>query len=519
MPRAEYLRDFESRDSRAEFEALLDRAERWFELPLVPGSTLEAIRDSPEKRAEQYAAVGAYLARHCQVLIALWNGVSVPDVGGTSEVVATRLRRMPGHHEGNGHHALLAPSAAEGSFLDPGESGPLFHVVTPRRDHSSIEGEPLALHVHLPGEEGHGEGGTFDRVCENIDQYNENALRVAADAALAASRDESAGYLLPEAEVAALPPALQALRQQYAVADTLAQHFQRLTFRTLARLCVLVFTAVLSFELSAKLFPDNGWLALLFPAMLGLTYLYWGATVRRGKWQDRYQDYRALAEGLRVQFYWSLASLPDSVADHYLRKQRGELDWIRIAIRNLTECRVQSAGCKAEGGNAHSALCTLHSVVLEYWVTSQARYFVRAAHRDEAKLERFEAWVKALVVASPVVAAAMALAMVLPTPLADWIHHQVYVHKLLIVLVFLLAGVAGVLHTYADKLALAQHVKQYERMGTLFALAEARLTHALRAEDGEASRILLELGKEALAENGDWVLAHRERPVDVPHAG
>jgi hypothetical protein len=28
-----------------------------------------------------------------------------------------------------------------------------------------------------------------------------------------------------------------------------------------------------------------------------------------------------------------------------------------------------------------------------------------------------------------------------------------------------------------------------------------------------------ELGEEALAENGDWVLIHREREVEVPHAG
>jgi hypothetical protein len=48
---------------------------------------------------------------------------------------------------------------------------------------------------------------------------------------------------------------------------------------------------------------------------------------------DKYQDYRALAEGMRVQFYWRLAGLKLSVADHYLRKQRSELDWICSAIR------------------------------------------------------------------------------------------------------------------------------------------------------------------------------------------
>ena len=49
--------------------------------------------------------------------------------------------------------------------------------------------------------------------------------------------------------------------------------------------------------------------------------------------QGRYLDYRALAEALRVQFYWRLAGLNDSAAASYLRKQLDELRWIRDALR------------------------------------------------------------------------------------------------------------------------------------------------------------------------------------------
>ena len=34
-----------------------------------------------------------------------------------------------------------------------------------------------------------------------------------------------------------------------------------------------------------------------------------------------------------------------------------------------------------------------------------------------------------------------------------------------------------------------------------------------------ASELLRELGEEALEENGDCVLLHRERPLEVPHSG
>ena len=54
-------------------------------------------------------------------------------------------------------------------------------------------------------------------------------------------------------------------------------------------------------------------------------------------------------------------------------------------------------------------------------------------------------------------------------------------------------------------------------MHQLFARASRRLRVALAADDASgATQIVQELGKEALVENGDWVLLHRARPVEVP---
>ena len=60
---------------------------------------------------------------------------------------------------------------------------------------------------------------------------------------------------------------------------------------------------------------------LLIFASLGLLFLW----QRRRDAQGRYLDYRALAEGLRVQFYWRLAGLQHHAAENYLRKQLDEL--------------------------------------------------------------------------------------------------------------------------------------------------------------------------------------------------
>jgi hypothetical protein len=45
------------------------------------------------------------------------------------------------------------------------------------------------------------------------------------------------------------------------------------------------------------------------------------------------------------------------------------------------------------------------------------------------------------------------------------------------------------------------------------------LSKAIDRDDlSEAQTLLRELGREALAENGDWVLLHRQRPLEMPSA-
>jgi hypothetical protein len=76
---------------------------------------------------------------------------------------------------------------------------------------------------------------------------------------------------------------------------------------------------------------------------------------------------------------------------------------------------------------------------------------------------------------------------------------------------------AGSVEAYARVLALAEHARQYQRMSLLFDNAEVALAALLYAgQHDEAQALIRELGKEALVENGDWVVLHRERPLEVP---
>jgi len=97
--------------------------------------------------------------------------------------------------------------------------------------------------------------------------------------------------------------------------------------------------------------------------------------------------------------------------------------------------------------------------------------------------------------------------------------HPVW-HNLLILLIALFPAAGALLHHYLETMAFAEEAKQYKRMAHLFKRADQQLqSQPQSAETDQLSpeqQLLFELGKEALAENGDWVLLHRKPPLRVP---
>lgn len=506
MRREIYETDFSTPGSKAEFAELLARAGYWFELPLLEGATEAEIKEHGAARDRQYEQVGAYIVRQSHLLVALWDGRYRNLVGGTSRVVKFQLEGVP------------EPYAPRSSPIDTPESGPVYHIVTPRAGNPETADEPLALRKLFP--RGYvGEVDRFDRICARIDTFNQDVT--AQTALLQRKAKKSEDYLFPEPETKELPPSLRSLRKRFAVADTLAIYFQRLTQRTLGTLFILVMLVAISFELYAHLFPEWHWLLAVYLLLLAGAYLWINRRAKRHDYQNKYQDYRALAEGMRVQFFWEVAGLRLSAADHYLRKQRSELDWICSAIRawtipNEAETRALLATENREPLNALK-------LVLQHWLTDQADYFVRVAERDHKKLERSEPYVRALLRIGLAVTVLVVVALLISPwrhETSELIEEHHKIHGLLLTLISLPAIGAALLHGYIEKKALSEHSKQYSRMSMIFSNAQERLSQLIKDEQyAQARNLIEELGKEALEENGDWVLLHRERPLEVPHAG
>ena len=78
--------------------------------------------------------------------------------------------------------------------------------------------------------------------------------------------------------------------------------------------------------------------------------------------------------------------------------------------------------------------------------------------------------------------------------------------------------VAGALNYYVEKMQFESHIKQYRRMNALFKRYALlwELNPMERDRNEYQQNLLRELGKAALAENSDWVLTHRQQPLEVP---
>lgn len=470
MPQAEYERDFPG--SVEQFRALLARipADNVFVVPEPAGPYAAA--GAQEQRDAHYREVGVFVATHCHLLLALWDGVRNDAVAGTAEVVRFKL-------EGQIH--------SDDRALDADDCGPVYRIHAPRAGSNSSADVPAQwLFPQETGRE------LLRTICSRIDRFNRDALRHPVPTAQAA---DGAG-LLPQMQERPLHD--QRLAATFASADTLARAYQRLTHAVLRLVIGLAVALALTFEVYAEIMTRRELpliYLLIFSAIVAL-YLW----QKRLDAHGRYLDYRALAEALRVQFYWRLAGLSDSAAASYLRKQLDELRWIRDALR---------------GANALPPPTQSRAdLVQRYWVGGQAHYYRARATTLMGRIHRVERISAVCLAAGLLATTALVVFWNRLESLTD-AHHW-------LVLIMGFAPIAAALsEAYGERFGMRSQAHQYSRFAAIFGRAEGAIAR-LEASGDTSTRaasegaLIGELGREALMENGDWVLLLRDRPIVMP---
>lgn len=490
MVQSEYERDFADPAALARFRGLLAQGHVRV-LPLAPGLRAEDIAERGERRNRQYAQLGMFISSHCQVLLALWDGQPSEATGGTAQVVDYHLRNvMPG----------LAADQVAPNLLADDESDLVYHLDCARRS----AGGPAAPEAPVPARwltqagaqpADAGMPAHYAHVFAQMQDFNRD---LAAHAGVVAG---SAHALFPAPLPGPLPPMTARVERLFAAADALALHFQRRVRNSLRCTHGLAALMGLSFILYTDVRADRGFVAVflaLFGVGLALTLLG-----RRREWQRKYLDYRGLAEGLRVQLYWRMAGIeapPDSSLgyDSFLQKQDVELSWIRHAMRGAGLLR--DAGWRADAAWL--------DWVVAHWIGDrdggggQLQYYRQGTRQRERALR----WTAALGHAALAGGLLGALLLLVLAPAMTSLRQP------LLLAMGLLPLLAGIREAYSYKKADKELIKQFRFMTRLFESCNLRL----RQVRGEAQtrQLLLALGRACLEEHAEWILLHRERPLE-----
>ena len=657
LPKEDYERDFvESKLEKTKGAALKKFNEllghencSHFFIGYAPECKRENTQADGEHRDRQYAYLGEFLTRHCEVLIAFWDGQDAGGIGGTGYVVNLQRRGLAGYS------IDLRP---DGILLDAPETGRTFAIWSKRKKHKTADapfnkianGKTHGEWEELP----HGLGESTPEQAEatllpkrrlgrkrkspeelELEKRQERRKQwseFVEEANKVEYTSEAEPQELKKYQPLPLGSAwkdeyLARVRDAFLRADKLASHFQAVTKREfLATMAVvLAFTLCVA---GAGAYAESRWNMAMLVASWGLLAGAYGISRWQKKSGDagRHQDYRALAEAWRVAFFWRALGIAAPLDTCYLRSQRGELDWIRHALRTTDlQWRAARRDPKPDA-NGEPNECGYpepsareFDVAFEKWIEDQTGYFDKNVPQSRVNLTSLRNWSWALLIlgliasafealvrvkgaqvtgaaglwqwtqnfasadllASPFVPALLLALRMNAWPIAtdkntkvvradtakqkdkrrklrqefvrrnaEWTF--VAVASGLLVLGAALAIHVGLLpvpasgrapflqmletfcfflpsliYVAAEHEALPEQVENYERMSAIFARAKkmlGQLDENSKPENGEsnssevqnkARRIYQELGREALHENGEWLLIHRDRPLDV----
>ena len=450
-----YEQDFSS-EACAALHHYCETAEQVF---IVPASESLPEQTSMSHRSFCFRQAGIYMALHCHVLLALWDGHPGSSGCGTAEAVAFAL-------SGDYHPDTDLPPRCEINEL-------VVHILTPREETSP----DIAGTVRYLGNE-----AAVGQILRDTDSFNRLASAVSV----------SDRRLLPED----MPqdPCIRRMEQVYRAASGICRNAANRYRRTLALLAVVGSVLTMAFLLydEARLI----WMILICGAMLLSAWLCQRYAVRSAC-QKLYLECRALAEALRVQLFLRYAGSGRNVADLLSWSQREETPWILTSLSALHIGPVPD----------------VRHPIRDCWAENQKAYHLRAGIKASASLSVSERTVRtALFVSVAMYLLAVLFEMIAGGellkprfPVADpelW-------RTVLKIVLGSISAITLFIANYFGKQSLQRKQSDHAKMAHFYAVMSERISRC-----GQTDALLTELAREELIENGNWVSYQRDNTPD-----
>jgi hypothetical protein len=500
-------KDLETDAARAVFDRIMARAER-LEMPLSDGRPADDTLAPGDLRDRQYQRAGALIAQYSSLLVAIWDGRETDHRAGTSRVVDFRRRG-------------IAPPDNASAPGDPlrrvGDNDLIYEIRCSRANARSGAAAVPAARIEVLG------FVTVEKRAGTIEDGIPSALSTLLERTAGFNRDVSdyraqigrRGRRLAPPTPYMTPEPLIYVDRLFMAADWLGVHFRRCFARALraryALWATLAFLLLAFKKERADTFAFASIVGVLTIFGLGWLLAFWA---HARSWHRRYLDYRALAEGLRVEFYWEIAGVRlleggEFAHESFLQHQDVELEWIRAAMRAVSlRCALYPRTVWPEGF-AHTFAA---------WVgdpdpvngSGQLLYYRHRRLALERRQELAELTGRALVIAGlafGILLAIDAALNIVAQPILSEVARSVMIWGLALLTVY-----GAIFEIYLGEKADRALIRQYRYMDSLFSFAAREMRSARSSAD--KLQILQSLGHACLAEHAQWILAHRDKRIE-----
>ena len=417
--RDEYRRDFERADAATRFDALLGKAQRVLELPGVR-----------EQAPEAYMMAGRAMVAHCDVLIAVWDGLPARGRGGTAEVVQLAIKRGSPviHLPVDGDSAMqIVWSAFDPVVVTEGLQA------TAKRPFDAAHIEQTLAAELLPPTDPQERGFLRQFAEEHTRSYR---ARVEYPLLLAVTgvkrfrpgsfrdsycaqqiEEEWRGYRDAHLDRQGVESSLALLESAYSWSDRLAGHFAQ-TYRSGHVFNFVLGGVAVCIGLSGFMAPHASLALSLFEFIITLSIILNTKMGVRNQWHRRWLDYRQLAERLRPMRSLKLLALaapdpPGSVTNPVSTRW---IDWYAGRIWAVMGC---PGGAIDADGEAELA-----RAVAAFEIAPQVSYHHRSAGQIDTldqRLEKVAGWMfQATLLVSITVIAGYVFAPVIVKDFNSW---------------------------------------------------------------------------------------------------
>lgn len=475
MPVESYMDDFITTDSKDEFNQLLAKS-----------TAQHTCQHTATDRNVGYVNLGHFLVRHSQLIIALWDGVSEqpsPDgsmtilPGGTADVVRMSEQGVKANHD----VLLTAP-----------EKTPVEHLWARRLKHDQFETPIVQSNLVGTWSATRSMPKKAYSVMQEMDDFN---CHVATELT-SQQIDESRASLLSNSAPEHIKQNFSYILDTYAAADALAIVRQKQRKWSIYWITLVALISIFCQQVYSG--PDMRWPWLAGHVVLAMVAWYAFGLFFKGRMprEEQFIEWRVLAEGLRVQFFWCAGGVKLIASDYFRTNRLNEVDWITQTIRNLMISKTDQL------------LQPDMLWVKKVWVDSQSDYF---KHASPQNIQKVKIWNTVAFICF-----GSAILMTFVTLVAHLFSVDGFYLNIMVLVSGMLFVISALSKAFMSQMGFEENAQRYERAEAIFTYAKLQMEQSIATDNiSRTSELLKTLGWEALYENAAWLHMNRTNKFEV----